>query len=363
MHPLAASDALHVAGLTGNQLGAVYACIAAIVAALGDNLTRKSFVDGANAEDDAETASLISDPAVEGKAAKCIPWLWGLGFFCLMSVAILNAMAFAIADGSLVVPFAGLHIVLNLPIAYCMNGEKIRFSDYVGTIITIAGIIGVVLVHASFTPPKVDFAGGFNSSMFKYGMSPIFLFVFVLNGGAFLGSMSFSFGEARKDLECFRLCLASGTAGGLTQLLLKIIAMTLTESCHMKSSCPAFRMPLFWVLIALYAWVSITQLVYLNLAYSRFDVVMVSPLMNSLLIITGCILCAIFFQEYLQYTPVGSILTGFFILVVCVGMWVLAFWNSPLADVGKDSGLDDGKAAEDAPAEDEKPAEAPETAA
>jgi hypothetical protein len=85
--------------------------------------------------------------------------------------------------------------------------------------------------------------------------------------------------------------------------------------------------------------------------------------MNSLLIITGCILCAIFFQEYLQYTPVGSILTGFFILVVCVGMWVLAFWNSPLADVGKDSGLDGGKAAEDAPAEDEKPAEAPETAA
>lgn len=339
-------DLLHVPGMTGNQLGACYACLAAVVAALGDNLTRKSFVDGANADDE-ETASLISDPAVEGKAAKCIPWLWAVGFFCLMSVAVLNAMAFAIADGSLVVPFAGLHIVLNLPFAYCMNNEKIRTNDYVGTFVTIAGIVGVVLLHASFTPPKVDFAAGFSGSMVKYGLSPIFLLVFLATLGAFLGSMMFSFGEsAPASLECGRLCLCSGTAGGLTQLLLKIIAMTLTESCHLKPSCPAFRNPLFWICIIFYIFVSVTQLVYLNLAYARFDVVLVSPLMNSLLIISGCILCAFFFQEYLQYTFWGSILTALCIFVVCVGLWVLAFAESgddeapaskPTADLLKES--------------------------
>ena len=122
--------------------GALLSAAATLVAAYGDNLIKRSYSimtqEGLSTDGRWEWSNKNSYIYVNGM------FIFGWFFNAILN-SVLNALGLNLAPASLVMPLAALHIAFNVPLARCLNDERITHNALLCTGIVVLGNLMVVI--------------------------------------------------------------------------------------------------------------------------------------------------------------------------------------------------------------------------
>ncbi|GBG30065.1 Magnesium transporter NIPA2 [Hondaea fermentalgiana] len=291
-------------------IGVLLAIGAALAAAIGDNLVKRACLDRAqelkrrdagnrrelqhlgatepgNGQDhDESQANLLGTDEEDAEDVKAL-WqrpTWILGIFCMVVLnAGMTVASFAFVDASMTIPFGGLHICFNIPLARYINGERFSLRAIMFNGIILAGVM-VVLLFGNH------------------------------------GSRTFTAEELVEIAAAPGFIVASCVMIGITQTFAKAMSECIKDG--------AWIMPITYVCILLTIGSALFQVIFLNKCLDRYPAFFVVPLVNSTIIIVGSVYAAIYFQEVNRWTlesricvPIGIFLTG-------VGIFLLSFAES-----------------------------------
>mmetsp|Transcript_10541 Transcript_10541/g.33684 ORF Transcript_10541/g.33684 Transcript_10541/m.33684 type:complete len:335 (-) Transcript_10541:218-1222(-) len=234
-----------------------------------------------------------------------------VGNFCNMVLNTgLSLVSFAFVDASISIPFGGMHIAFNVPLAYWINGERSSAKTVMYTGLVLVGVL-VTLVfgnHSSNTFHARDLARNFLQPAFIASTLALGLVVYVVIKRMICGDS--------KASNRLGWCLLAGLAGSLTQAMAKV-----SSECTADA---AWDFPFTWVAVITTLALAAGQVVLLNLCLDWFDATYVVPIVNATIIIAGSLYAGVLFQELERWTTVSKALVPFGIFLTGAGIALLA---------------------------------------
>ena len=110
------------------HLGILLILMASFLGALGDNLVRFSHVQA------------TTHPTTKNN------FIWLVGMLCTVVLnTVFTMWAFAYADSSLIVPFAGTHVIFAVLLAIVINQEYVSFRSWLILLFISTGILCTVI--------------------------------------------------------------------------------------------------------------------------------------------------------------------------------------------------------------------------
>ena len=280
-------------------VGMLLALAASFVGALGDNLVRYAH----RAEKTTQRTMGI--------------WALGLGLTAIGNSA-LTLWALAYADASLIVPFAGVHVVFAVFLATVINDEKIGVVDILSILVILAGILTTVL---SANKESVDYdldhlVALLSRQPFLITVSGI-LWVAVASA---LVAVRSSCTRKRPAIAASAAAILCGTMGGLGTVACKAGVEAVKASIRGGNVSPQA-----WMILVSTATVALLQLATLNYALSKFKASLVVPIILATLTVMGTGLGVIFFEEYKRFSRKVWFTLPLGIIVACAGIVLLTY--------------------------------------
>lgn len=268
-------------------LGVLLAINTAMMSALGDNLIKRSFT----LEKNARANGLPRTPVWKRP-------LWSAGMFVILVVVSVSSMvSYSLADGSLLIPFAGLHIVFNMIFAYYMNDER-----FLKVQVALCGVImiGITLVafggnHGTETHSLEKLESLLKKKDFYITTVSIIVIVLVL--------FTLSRKGTTHQIRCVTTGMTSGSLGGGTQVFTKLLSESGGKAFKSWDDFQiVFSNPVVYVGLIGTLSFGLCQFVALNIALKKYKAFYVSPFVSSSLIIVGSVYSAIVFEEWNDFT-------------------------------------------------------------
>lgn len=286
-------------------LGVVMALLAALAASLGDNLIKLSFTQ----------IAVMQEKGVEPPPVYKRPNLVA-GNFCLTVLNTgLNLAAMAFADASLTIPFGGVHICANLPLAYYINNER-STRRAVGLNLVIFLAVLIVLV-----------SGNRDSTFFTASE----LWALCFKGAFVVASLAMAgicvlckvlMASPKQRLRKVGHTVGAGVVGSLTQLVAKAMSLCLKDG--------AWDHPILYFFIAATIALALTQVYVLNRCLDMYTASFVVPIVNATIIVLGSIYSAVYFREMERWDLQARFMLPFGIMLCAAAITGLA--NEPDAD-------------------------------
>ncbi|KFG45884.1 magnesium transporter NIPA [Toxoplasma gondii GAB2-2007-GAL-DOM2] len=342
-------------------IGVVLCLLSSFAGALGDNIVRLSFLKERGRSVYCSTRSLHQRP------------LWLIGTLLTVIVnPVLTLLALKLAAASIVLPFAGMHIFWNVILVGYLLREELLGVDIIGSLCIIFGIV-VVIAYGAHQLPSYTLAS--LTGMASHSAFTVYLlvsslvvicFMFAIatpvhrglawlfmasrvqdcvTGGLLSGS---SFVSAQRGTDSARLSpglsaqgltrpplwlqrlsvsALSGIFGGLGNLSAKAAI----EVVSSEGFAMCIRTWGFYVCCTSTLVLCGLQLVYLNLALSRYEAKYVVPMVNATLIASGSVGGILLFQEYahMSLSSIAAFSCG--ACLVVLGIIILAMSSSKAA--------------------------------
>lgn len=242
------------------------------------------------------------------------------GIFCeavLNPILTIAALYFAAIE--IIVPLAGVHIVMNLFWARTINKERVTMVELVSTVIITTGVT-IVLVFAPKNPVLRDLDQlkaylDRHELWWMGGATAVFILFLLLLGRT----------QPSRRVDRLRLSLLCGTTGGMSNSFTACASRVL--GIAFQGQWSLFSDGYSWLFIGLAVATALVQLGSLTQAFRTYDAVVVSPYINASLILMGCLFGAIFFDTYnsadLNFDTTARILLPTGVLVIVLGCMLL----------------------------------------
>ncbi|KEP67273.1 UNVERIFIED_CONTAM: hypothetical protein HHA_212200 [Hammondia hammondi] len=341
-------------------IGVVLCLLSSFAGALGDNIVRLSFLKERGRSVYCSTRSLYQRP------------LWLIGTLLTVIVnPVLTLLALKLAAASIVLPFAGMHIFWNVILVGYLLREELLGVDIIGSLCIIVGIVVVITYGAHQLPPYTlaSLTGMASHSAFTVyllvsslvviclmfaiatpvhrGLAWLFMAyrgqdcvrAGLLAGNSFVSAQrgteaTVSPGHSAQGRACPPLWLQrlsvsalSGILGGLGNLSAKAAI----EVVSSEGFAMCIRTWGFYVCCTSTLVLCGLQLIYLNLALSRYEAKYVVPMVNATLIASGSVGGILLFQEYahMSLSSIAAFSCG--ACLVVLGIIILAMSSSKAA--------------------------------
>mmetsp|Transcript_25132 Transcript_25132/g.61779 ORF Transcript_25132/g.61779 Transcript_25132/m.61779 type:complete len:316 (-) Transcript_25132:373-1320(-) len=225
------------------------------VALIGNSLIGTSF----------SVMKVAHDSNKDGGSYLKIPTWWA-GTLLMILGEIGNLIAYSLAKPSLISPLGAVSVVINVPVGWCVLGEKPSFRNMFGCIMCIVGgygIVGVVATNATERPPM-----------------SVKEFEILLFQPAFLVFLALSFGESidliwssRKTVMTY--IMVCSLLGGVSVLSIKAVSSFVMLTVGGENQ---FVSLLAFVMLPVVAATLLLQVHYLNKALAEYGTAEVVPI-------------------------------------------------------------------------------------
>lgn len=229
------------------------------------------------------------------------PILWMVGMVAITSASILDFTALSFAPQSVVAPIGSLTIVSNAIIAPLMHKEKLTFRVGVYTLIVFAGCLTSVLSasHENTIHHTKDVSGMLSSATSAGYMIGL------------LTALAFSLNYA-DSFSTWLPALISAIFGSLSVTSAKILNNSVVYDRELDEKL-VMVMAFQVVLVGM-------QLIWLNIALSLADALLVVPVFTSSWIIFTAISGGMMYGEFNKFTSTQAVLFPLGIATCCFGV-------------------------------------------
>jgi len=227
---------------------------------------------------------------------------WLAGMLAIATGSVLDITALSFAPQSVIAPLGSLTIVSNTLVAPHMHGEKLTRWTVMFTLVVFLGCI-VSVMSASHDLVILD-----EESLWEMLTSQRFT-VYIIS---ILGTLMLC---VQSDEESFIPAFASALFGSLSVTTAKVSNNVLI--LHGAST---------WIVIGILTaqvLCVVMQLLYLNLALSLADALVVVPVFTSTWIITTALAGGILYEEFYKFTVLQGVLFPVGVLLCCIGVFGL----------------------------------------
>ncbi|GBG34161.1 Magnesium transporter NIPA2 [Hondaea fermentalgiana] len=239
--------------------------------------------------------------------------LFLFGNFCLTIInTVLNLASMAFADASVTIPFGGLHIVLNVPLAYAINRERSSLRAlFLNGLIFVSVVIILVSGNRESTEITArELAGNFfQLSFFVVTMCIVALGLFV----------RMSMLSPLEKAQRLGMTMGAGLIGALTQLFAKAMSLCLKDG--------AWESPITYFFILTTIISALCQVYSLNRCLDLFSASFTVPIVNAVIIVVGSLYSAVFFREVERWDTESRIFVPFGIFLCAASIAALS--NEP----------------------------------
>ena len=285
--------------------------LSCFVGALGDNLIRRSH----------RPARIDLGEETMTNTSSYLLWIIGL-FLTVVANTSLTIWALSYADASLLVPFAGLHVVLAVAFAYCINHEILNCRSWTAVLIICSGILCTV---ATANKETVNYTVDDLIILFK---EPYFLGVtIVLSLMCLSCTYVFWYGAAlgmRDNIRALCLAVVCGIFGAYGAISSKMLSEVL--KFWQKDKNVAFRYEPYLILTVA-SLMAIMQIIVYNTGLKRFSAAILMPIILATIVVAGTFLGAIFFREYQRFTSLAYVMMPLGVLVTVIGIVLLTMFS------------------------------------
>ena len=291
-------------------IGVMLALAGAFFAAVGDNLVKRSFSKYE------EIAAV--DPAARIPPVYLRP-IWLAGMVCIIGInSGCSVLSLEFAEAYVVIPFAGVHIAFNLPLAYKINSEAIYKNDVIASALIFVGVI-IVLVAGPKVSHTYDY--GEVADLFKAFTGLAFCGVSL----AVLPALYWGWKKHESSrVNRFCACVLSGAIGGCTNVILKgLVELFHGNDDHHWSKFGPYAIILASICLA------VSQIIALNKTLEAYDAVYAVPVVNATLVIWGTFGGILLFQQYKNFDTFGMIGVPGGVLISAYGIVMLSKPRSP----------------------------------
>lgn len=302
----------------------------------------------------------------------CSPYWWGS--FLVMGLIPFPAdfIAFSFAAQSIVVPFAGLTIMLNQLIAPCILDEKLTKKDMVASVFVFGGCIVSTAFGAHDVPKKTicQLLNLFTGTGFYIAIA--FLLVFVVlayrNIHAYESTVEVAKtksmmvdpdklkdaladiekedapkreislvtgdkkGEEKKEggfswekIRPFSFGFIAGAAGGMQNTCFKTAGELMRSGFEKEDGVRSvWKGPYPYFFLIIVVFLAIQQITWLNKGLAQYDAVLALPLYNACYMILSTTLGAIYYNEFENFSAVQAVFFPLGILMTVAGILTLA---------------------------------------
>ena len=287
-------------------IGVALILAASFVGGLGDNLVRCSHrrkLENSKDDDDASN-SLFN-----------LSLIWITGMMCTILLnTILTLWAFAYADSSLIVPFAGTHVIFAVLLAIILNNENVSLRSW-----AVLGLILVGIVMTVIAGNKETMSYSLEVMIALFGET-----AFIAAGAVCLLICCSSFFAymtpgLTPGFQALAISTVAGTLGSIGTVFAKLVVEVIKDEDPTK-----FQRPTCWILLVIAVAFGLAQITAYNEALKSFDASIVGPIVLSVLTVGGTSLGAIFFQEYKRFQMITMIMMPIGVLVTVIGVLLLS---------------------------------------
>lgn len=225
------------------------------VALIGNSLIGSSF----------SVMKVAHDKNKDGKSYLTLPTWWA-GTLIMILGEIGNLIAYSLAKPSLISPLGAVSVVINVPVGWCVLGEKPSLRNMFGCILCIGGgygIVGVVATNAVERPPMS--VKEFELLLFQ----PAFLVFLALSFGE---SIDLIWSSRRTVMTYIMVC---SLLGGVSVLSIKAVSSFIIITL---AGVNQFGELMAFIMLPVVAATLLLQVHYLNKALAEFGTSEVVPI-------------------------------------------------------------------------------------
>ena len=223
-----------------------------------------------------------------------------------------SVLSLEFAEPYVVIPFAGVHIAFNLPLAYKINSEAVYKNDIVSSFLIFAGVI-LLLVAG----PKESEEYKYDDIQRLFKAFPGLLFCGISAG--ILPLLHYLWKKhSNARINRFCACMLSGTIGGCTNVIIKgLVELFHSNEDHHWSRVGPYLIILTSICLA------VSQIIFLNKTLEAYNAVYAVPVVNACLVIWGTFGGIILFQQYKVFdtfamvgVPAGVLISAYGIVLL-----------------------------------------------
>lgn len=311
-------------------VGVVLSVLASFAASIGDNTIKlaysrrtdkrgggRLFPDRNNEDTGVEDEECPRNDEEDIKGEELGPVykdpLFLFGNFCLAIInTVLNMISMAFVDASVTIPFGGLHIVFNVPLALIINREHSSLRVIALNALIFFSVV-IILLSGNREPNEVTV-----EDLHEDFIRP----PFAVASGVVLGLMFYAWKALlSKDANTRRLgmTIGAGLVGSITQIFAKSMSLCIKEG--------AWDSQLTYAFIGATALFGIWQGYALNRCLDLYSATFTVPIVNSVIIVVGSLYSAVFFREVERWEWKSRIFVPLGILLCAISIAALS--NDP----------------------------------
>jgi len=259
----------------------------------------------------------------------CTDPTWVTGFVTYVIGSLLHAYALGQGPQSLFTPMQAVTLVCNTILSPLFLPETLSSVDLIATALIVISVIGAVIFG-----PKNEEEYTTDDLMKKYTLTPFVILTVICFMSALIGWFVSVVFQRRNDKDgikqdgslepryavYFVICYSclGGLGASYNVLFLKSV-VTLLE--QMPDALKGWG---FWVILAGLIWANGFLEYWKQKALGTFGALYVVPIFQVILVVGGCLVGAVYFDEFSQLTTVDLILFLVSIFFCLLGVGVLA---------------------------------------
>ncbi len=238
-------------------------------------------------------------PESEQKSVFLMP-LWVTGMVCMICGSIADFVALGFAPQSLLAPLATFTLVFNVFMAQYLNKETPTPANIVATVIILAATF--CIVYFGDTETKC-----YQLQELICRFTDTWMVVYMITSGTFMSVAFYKSRQADKEADLLSIPMTErrtaalwmapfgGMCGGNTFLFAKAVAELIKAQFRGEKGIIS---PISLLLVAALAANLWMQVVFLNEALRRFDILLIVPVYQTFWILSGTMAGLIYFKEY-----------------------------------------------------------------
>jgi len=245
---------------------------------------------------------------------------WLVAFLLMVLLPLpFDFVALALAAQSLLVPFAGLTIVLNQMLAPCMLDEHLTRVEIIATAIILAG-----LLVSTTTGSKSDTSMNACQLLTRYSEPGLLVPILILS--LFMAMALYCIHYQKYSTSRYRpaiFAFLAGGFGGIGNIVFKATGEMAASGLSEGGSSNAWKTIHPYYHIAMIIFFATLQIAHINQGLREFDSVRFIPLYNAAYILLSGSMGGIAYHEFDGYTPIQWVLFPLGIVCTIIGIAVM----------------------------------------
>eukprot|EP00802_Teleaulax_amphioxeia_P020325 Tamp_20603.p1 GENE.Tamp_20603~~Tamp_20603.p1 ORF type:complete len:318 (+),score=47.72 Tamp_20603:43-996(+) len=252
--------------------------------------------------------------------------MWWTGTLLMILGELGNLVAYSLAKPSLISPLGAVSVVVNVPMAWIVLGEKASFRNMCGCAMCVLGGYGIVGVVATNSPEREAMTVREFEDLAWRPMFMVFLLISTME------SVDLILSRRQTVMSYITVC---SLLGGVTVLSIKAVTsfliLTLQGQNQLVFAMPYFLLPILIVTLLL-------QVQYLNKAIAQFGTGEVVPTYYVIFTSWAVLGSAILYGDLNETTPHQLFVFIASLVATSVGVYLVAYQEAPAKHDGARGG-------------------------